>query len=256
MGKKDIFVDGVPLDEYLSTMEQQERQETVMEHINGVVIYHRHNIPPQIHQRYQDKTITRRGKPRVSRRVRRYSKEEIAEYERRLRMEDKTQSKTKRALAHLKQHGSTTSEELGKAMGWSSSRTAGTLLWRMTQCFPGGIEVDKSTKPYEYRMLPVIRRLDIEELYERFLEYQKSCWRQAEAKRKAARHAPEEPKEAKPEPTTFTRTDIPFDVLSDLVREMVRDILVMPEYTDPTSESTAREINLNVNVRFSFSLGK
>jgi hypothetical protein len=228
-----IFVDGKPLNQHLADQEQEEQDQAMMEHINGEVITHRRNIPPQTSKQYQDRTITARGSSRVASRVRRLSKEEIEkEYGPMTKP-----NKMKLLLGALKTQGSLTSDQAANATGYTR-RTAGTTLWRLMKVWPDGMEVDRTESPVVYTLKSNVRRKTINQLYEEYRAYCRTQYNIAKLKKEADKKPdlPTAEEAIEPEPSTITPTAI-VGIVKD--PDAVED----------------HNININVNITVHFKWG-
>jgi hypothetical protein len=253
VSKKGITIEGVPLDEHLKNLEEKEESKTMLGHMNGVIFHHRRNIPSYTRAgQHRDITITSKGSPRVSKRVRYLSQEEI---EKEYGM-PKTEPKPLELLRLWKKRGRLTSVEAAEHTEYARS-TAGTLLWRFSAMWPGHVEIDRTQKPVIYIMGSYLRRKEVHELYQDYLEYM----RQEYHKRKDKRT----PKPTPPPPDDKETVEVDFKVddemfmaiaqaAAGLVRKEMHDYVASSEALS-AELSTARVIDLNVNVTFSFKLG-
>jgi hypothetical protein len=262
VSRKGITVGGVPLDEHLKRQQDEEElaeiEEATLEYVNGEITFHRKNMPPYTRRdQMPDRTFTSRGRSRVSKPPRTLTRKEIEEE---YGMTQPADTPKPQILFRLwKNKGSLTADEVAEALDYTRS-TAGTLLWRASAIWPHHIDVDKTETPNVYTMSHWLRRQPEKILYEKYKEHMRGQYH----KHKKLKGKPEgEPKVEEPPKVEEKETTI-TDELKTFVHQVVRDIVndvVANSLTDsflPVLESTepeAREINLNVNVTFSFKLG-
>jgi hypothetical protein len=248
MAKKGITVGRKPLSEYLKQIEDRERDESILEHVNGVMIHHRRNIPYTRSQQYEDKTTTRKGSPRVSKRVRYLSREEIEEeYGMSIAGE---KNKIKRLLYGLKTHGTLSSASAANIAGYTR-RTAGTTLWRMAQAWPEHFSIDKTETPQAYTVDSQLRRKSVDELYEEYRAHCRSLYKSKKEPSPTSSSSDETPDDKEAIGVDFEVGDKMFQALVQATVDALRPQVM--RLFQPTEQT--KDLNLNINVTISFKLG-
>jgi len=258
MEKKGITIGGLPLTDYLKEKEKKEQElkeaelaESVMEHVQMEIRTHKRTRPPKTTAQYANDIVTSRGTPRVSKRVRRLTDEEI-------RKEYGVESKRYNVLAKnviylLKERGSVSSHEVAEILGVKTA-TAGTQLWRFSQAFGDkAIEIDKTQSPNVYSITPTFRRKTVEELYEMYLTYNRTKYAEAQAKK--LKKEPPEPKK-KPEkevkPDDKEEIEIDFEAGDKLYHAMVDAVVKKLEDRLQGRLPASNTVDINVNVTLGF----
>lgn len=230
-GLDGVTVGGIPVKQYLDDQEQEEQKESFMEHVNGEVVIHRRNMPPQpLRTRHEDKTITARGKPRVADRVRHLSQEEI---EKEYGPMAKKISKPELLITALKNKGSLTSVRAAEITGYTR-RTAGTTLWRLMKVWPDGMEVDRTESPIVYTMLPKLRRKILEQLVEEYRAYCREEYYKRQAKK---------------------RSDVTYEDDPNTVAEVEPPMATRDTVIEAPIKTEDHNVNININVTVRFKWG-
>lgn len=250
---RGITVEGTILSEYLKKKAEADEAGVILDHVEEVIVHHRKSIPARIRsQQLEDRTTTQRGSPRVSKRVRYLSREEI-EREYGSMEEKKETNKMKLLLSALKTHGQATSAEAAKATGYTL-RTAGTTLWRLSRVWPSEFTVDKTERPQVYRISSILRRKTVAELYQEYRSYCRSRYKSVKKKKPSSTEEEAVEAESKVElEGDLNLSDEVFVALAKAAADQLK-----PEINrllQPRETETSKDLNLNVNVTFTFKLG-
>jgi len=253
---KGITVGGVPLCDFLEVekkkKEEEEKNQFAEEAVEqaqvDIAIIKRGRGIKTRAQYADDITITQRGTPRVSKRVKRLCPEEIRK-EYGIKMKS-TGSKGKDTWWVLKEKGTVTVDEVAKATG-ATRASSGTMLWRLTKAFPDDIVKDPTVQPHTWTISPNLRRKEVDELHEMYLQHQRSLY-----KPKGKKERPELRKPRKEEPTTVPQTEeekaeieIDFKAGDKLYRAMVDAVV---KELGPHVMSADKPLTVNVNVTIGF----
>lgn len=256
---KGITIGGIPLEDFLLDEEEKEKKareaeyrKSVRDHVDSIITVHKRNMPPLPRTRYADTFTTTSGKPRVSKRVRRLTREEI------IKEYGMAFVKSKEAMAYRlvslwKEKGELTAEEAAKLLN-SNTKAVGTAFFRLKQAFgEDATETDKSTRPVVHILKPHFRRKSTEELYELHLNFQRFLYNKR--KEKQEKIAPKPKPESKEKPTFQPSSDSQYTVglltegLDWLQAHMVAEFNKLKEEM-LTKTSNTIDININVNLGF------
>lgn len=253
---KGITVGGVPLCDFLEVEKKKKEEEEknqfaeeALEQAQVDIAIIKKGRGIKTRAQYADElTTTRSGKPRVSKRVKRLCPDAIRK-EYGIKMKP-TGSKGKDTWWVLKEKGTVTVDDVAEGTG-ATRASAGTMLWRLTKSFPDDIIKDSIAIPNTWTISPNLRRKDVDDLHEMYLQFQRSLYKPKGKKvrpelRKTRRE--EEPTTAPPEEEK-AEIEIDFKAGDKLYRAMVDAVV---KELGPHVMSADKPLTVNVNVTIGF----
>jgi hypothetical protein len=251
-----ITVGGVPLCDFLKKKEEEDKNQFAEEAVDQAkmdiaIIKKGRGIKTRA-QYAEDIYSTQRGTPRVSKRVKRYSPEEIRK-EYGIKMKP-TGSKGKDTWWVLKEKGTVTVDDVVESTG-ATRASAGTMLWRLTKAFPDDITKDPVAQPNTWTISPNLRRKDVDDLHEMYLQYQRSLYKPKGKKERPQRLKPrkEEPTTAPPEAPPVEEKEeieIDFEAGDRLYTAMVN--AVVRKLSEKGLSVASEPLTVNINVTLGF----